>query len=81
MTGWFRLAWMFGYAFLAAVIAMGVTTGCSGEGDCLPEGNNCSESYLKKNGKEGWPCCDGNECCYLPNGITVPTCNPSHRCE
>jgi hypothetical protein len=81
VTRWFRFVWMFGFTALMSVAAVGTTTGCSGGDDCLPEGNNCSDSYLEKNDKEGWTCCDDNECCYLPNGITVPTCNPSHRCK
>jgi hypothetical protein len=66
---------------VASIAVVGGTTGCSGGDDCLYEGQNCSESYLKKNGKEDWECCDDNRCCYLPNGISVPTCQPSHRCE
>jgi hypothetical protein len=78
---WFRFAWMLSFAVFSFVAAVGATTGCSGEDECLPEGNNCSASYLKNKGKEGWSCCDNNECCTLPNGTTVPTCNPSYRCD
>ena len=65
----------------AAIATLGGTTGCPGDDECLPEGNNCRESYLKKDGKAGISCCNDNECCYLRNGITVPMSNPSHRCE
>jgi hypothetical protein len=81
VTRWFRLVWMLSFTFVAFIAAVGGTTGCSGEGECLPQGNNCSEAYLKKNGKEDWPCCDDNECCLLPTGTSVPTCNPSYRCK
>jgi hypothetical protein len=67
---------------LATVGEIGGISGCGdGDDDCLPSGNNCSAAYLEKNGKTGVPCCDNLRCCYLPNGITVPTCQPSYRCE
>ncbi len=57
---------------LGALFTSTALVGC-GEGDCLVQGENCSDAYLSANGKVGWQCC-GDLSCHLGDISGVPIC-------
>jgi len=67
-------------AWLGAVLELAAAAGCGGD-DCLEHAANCSEAYLKQQGKQGTPCCEGEVCCVLKNGSGVSTCQSQGACE
>ena len=67
---------------LLLTLLVPASVGCGGDDDdCLNHGENCSKSYLEKEGRSGATCCDNRVCCALAGGSGVPTCQRSGSCE
>ena len=57
-----------GFAVLLLIVSLGFAlglsatqSGCSG-GNCLEDGENCSQAFLEANNLQDHTCCDGQSC-------------------
>ena len=68
-----------GFAVLLLIVSLGLALGLSatqsgcGGGNCLADGENCSQSYLEDNDLLDHVCCDG-QACHLGDISGVPIC-------
>jgi hypothetical protein len=86
MSSFGRRTRAFWASLLCGIVYVGLVpthTACGGsdKDDCLSHGENCSSSYLEKQGKSGLSCCGSEVCCTLAGGSGVPTCQSPGACD